>query len=275
MNDAPRRTLRELIARHGPGLCSDARRCEGLLRDLCGEHRREINIPVGALREHVPLDLLAARNSVPTGLLLTRLAKRLEDQLALTGEASRWAVDSWALALGVVSDAELGGIKSRRDEAAPAPVKAAEKLAPPPPPTLESEADERPPASPGTRPTAAPPRPQPPRTPPASKPAAPQPPSPVATRRPTQGGSTAAARQSPSSRLPASPRPANAGGLQTPSADPAPGGGRRGRWRGCLVGCFLLILLSALLLVGAPYVLNVLREEQQQRDFGPPPAQTR
>src|SRR5215208_7258314 len=48
MNDAPRRTLRELIAKHGPGLCSDARRCEGLLRDLCGEHRREINILVGA-----------------------------------------------------------------------------------------------------------------------------------------------------------------------------------------------------------------------------------
>src|SRR5215207_6243428 len=98
MNDAPRRTLRELIDRHGPGLCSDARRCEGLLRDLCGEHRREINILVGALRERVPLDLMAGRNSVPQGLLLTRLAKRLEEHLALTGEASRWAVDSWALA---------------------------------------------------------------------------------------------------------------------------------------------------------------------------------
>ena len=45
--DLPRRTLRELIARHGTGLCSDARRCEGLLRDLCGAHRREINILMG------------------------------------------------------------------------------------------------------------------------------------------------------------------------------------------------------------------------------------
>src|SRR3712207_7104185 len=78
--DVPRRTLRDLIARHGTGLCSDARRCEGLLRDLCGEHRREINILVGALRERVPLDLLAGRNSVPTGLLLTRLAKRLRSE---------------------------------------------------------------------------------------------------------------------------------------------------------------------------------------------------
>ena len=75
MNDEPRRTLRVLIDRHGPGLCSDTRRCEGLLRDLCGEHRREINILVGALRERVPLDLLAGRNTVPTGLLLTRLSR--------------------------------------------------------------------------------------------------------------------------------------------------------------------------------------------------------
>ena len=49
MNDGPRQTLRELVARYGRGLCSDARRCEGLLRDLCGGHRREINILVSAL----------------------------------------------------------------------------------------------------------------------------------------------------------------------------------------------------------------------------------
>src|SRR5687767_15951192 len=116
MNDAPRRTLRELIARHGPGLCSDARRCEGLLRDLCGEHRREINILVGALRERVPLDLLAGRNNVPAGLLLTRLSKRLEDQLAITAEASRWAVESWALALGVRSEERRVGKECRSRE---------------------------------------------------------------------------------------------------------------------------------------------------------------
>src|SRR5918993_2341397 len=113
MSDVPRQTLRDLVARHGPGLCSDARRCEGLVRDLCGAHRREINILISALKERVPLDLLAAQNSMPRGLLLSRLSKRLEDQLALTGEAARWAVDSWALALGVVTDAEL----EERDEA--------------------------------------------------------------------------------------------------------------------------------------------------------------
>src|SRR5688572_87851 len=154
MNDAPRRTLRELIARHGPGLCSDARRCEGLLRDLCGEHRREINILTGALRERVPLDLLAGRSAVPTALLLARLSKRLEEHLALTEEAARWAVDSWALALGVVSDAELGEMKGRRETAAPTRVEAA-----PAPTTRRRQPEEearasRPPSAPTARPPA-------------------------------------------------------------------------------------------------------------------------
>jgi hypothetical protein len=263
-----------MIARHGPGLCSDARRCEGLLRDLCGEHRREINILVGALRERVPLDLLAARNSVPSALLLTRLAKRLEDHLALTEGASQWAVDSWALALGVVSDAELSEMKRRRDETALAGVEASKTPAAPRP-TLGGEvAAERPAASSGTPPPAAPPGPLPTQTPSASKPVGPQSPSTVSTRQPAQGSSIAAARQGPVAQPPTLPRSANTGGLQTPSADPAPASGR-GRWRGCLVGCFLLILLSALLIVGAPYVLNILREEQQQRSLEPPPAQTR
>lgn len=279
MNDAPRRTLRELIARHGPGLCSDARRCEGLLRDLCGGHRREVNILLGALRERVPLDLMAGRGSVPRGLLLTRLSKRLEDQLALTGEASRWAVDSWALALGVVSDAELREMEGQRAEAAArvedAPTPAARRpevggdanaggtpdatpprARPSPPPPVA-----RPPAAP-TRAGATPPAPR--ATPPATR----------ATRTPAQGGPVVAAQRYPAPAKPSAPQASNPGGLQAPPADPAPRG-RGFRWRGCLVGCFLLVLLSVLLAVGAPFVLDVLREEQQQRNLEPPPVQTR
>lgn len=279
MNDAPRRTLRELIARHGTGLCSDARRCEGLLRDLCGGHRREINILVGALRERVPLDLLAGRNSVPAGLLLTRLAKRLEDQLALTEEASRWGVDSWALALGVVTDAELEGLKSRRDEAAAPRLEAAPR--PTPAPTRPAAEDEAgtPAARAGTRPTAPPPGTQkspPPaatRTPAASNPPAPLPRPAPASRPKARGGSNAPAPQHTAARTPSSTQASNTGGLQEPAADPAPRGRRR--WRGCLVGCFLIVLLSALLAVAVPFVFDILREEQRRMNPEPPPVQTR
>jgi hypothetical protein len=289
MNDEPRRTLRELIARHGPGLCSDARRCEGLLRDLCGGHRREVNTLVGALRERVPLDLLASRNSVPTGLLLSRLAKRLEDQLALTADASRWAVDSWALALGVVSEVELGELKSRRDAAAPPRVEGAPPArqtptAPRPAAEDETRAGGRGAGS-GTRPPASPP-PPPARqtTPPPARQTPPParqtpPPAPRATRTGAQGGGATVAPWQPSpppaARPPATPQPANAGASQTTATkDPAARVGR-GRRRGCWVGCLLLLLLLVLLAAGAPFVIDLLREEQLQREAGPAPGQTR
>nr|MBA2737763.1 hypothetical protein [Pyrinomonadaceae bacterium] len=104
MNNAPRNTLRQIITKYGIDLCSDARRCEGLLKDLCGEYRREINVLTSALEERIPLDLLASGKTMPRELLLTKLAGRLEDNLGLTKEASYWAVDSWALARGVVTD---------------------------------------------------------------------------------------------------------------------------------------------------------------------------
>lgn len=257
MNDTPRRTLRELIAARGPGLCSDARRCEGLLRDLCGGHRREINILVGALRERVPLDLLAGRNSVPKGLLLSRLAKRLEEHLALTEEASRWAVDSWALALGVVSDAELEEAQGRRDET-DAPPAADAKRPTSTPSSTPSVADEAR-VSKRPAPSSTTPPPLPTRTRPN--------PAPLPTQAP---------RASPPARAaPASPGAPSAGTTQSPSVDATSRVDGRRRWRGCLVGCLLLLILAALLGVGAPFVINLLREEQRQRNLEPPPVQTR
>src|SRR5215204_955426 len=107
MNNIPRQKLRQILAKYGKEICSDARRCESLLNDLCGSYRREINVLVNAIEERIPLDLIAGTSSVPSELLLNRLEKRLEDQTALTAEAAKWAVESWALALGVVTDAEI------------------------------------------------------------------------------------------------------------------------------------------------------------------------
>ena len=48
MQDIVRSKLAELVGRFGLDLCNDARRCEALLRDVCGEHKREINALVAA-----------------------------------------------------------------------------------------------------------------------------------------------------------------------------------------------------------------------------------
>jgi len=103
MEPSVRDTLRQLIVRYGHALCDDPRRCEAMLRDLCGQHKREVFILVSALRQRVAADLLGGGGGLPTPLLLGRLRRRLEDELALTGEAAHWAVETWALVLGIIA----------------------------------------------------------------------------------------------------------------------------------------------------------------------------
>ena len=121
MNSAPRQTLRRIIEKYGNDLCGDARRCEGLLKDLCGGYRREINVLTSAIEERIPLDLLAAVKTIPRDVLFIRLAKRLEDNLGLTKEASVWAIESWAFALGIITEAEIAANEKKRNENLAAP----------------------------------------------------------------------------------------------------------------------------------------------------------
>lgn len=111
MNELPRLKLREIVARHGQQVVTEGRRVEGLLRDYCGEYRREVSVLVMALEEHVAADLVAAPAATPREVLLARLARRLCDNLALSETAARWAVNSWALALGLISGDELKKIE--------------------------------------------------------------------------------------------------------------------------------------------------------------------
>lgn len=266
MNNAPRETLRDLVARYGPGICSDAKRCEGLLRDLCGEHRREINLLISALKERAPLDLLAAQNSTPRRLLLTRLAKRLEDQLSVTEGAARWAVDSWALALGVVTDDEVAEREKEFARATPQAAEDDERKRPQGQLTIPAPAAPQPQKGQPARQTQPPPQPPPLRRTRAPQTLPPQPARPPATigrnpfawppwSEPAQGQADPTILQPPSDR---SGRP-----------------GLLWSFRGCVFGCVLLVLLTFVLFVGLPFVLSVLREEQQQRSSEPPPVQTR
>lgn len=107
MNDAVRQELARIIERHGKSLADDPRRCEAMLRDYCGQYKREINVLAGALKERVAADLTSASGVLPVKLLIARLVKRLQENLGYSEAASKWAVESWALALGVVSTGEL------------------------------------------------------------------------------------------------------------------------------------------------------------------------
>ncbi len=116
MNDVPRQKLREIIQQHGRSIIENPRRCENLLRDYCGEFRREISVLTMALEEHTVADMLSAApaSALPRKVTLARLAQRLCDNLALSEAAARWSIESWAWALGLITDAELKASETER-----------------------------------------------------------------------------------------------------------------------------------------------------------------
>lgn len=107
MNELPRQKLVELIGRYGVDLARDARRCEALLRDVCPQHKREIFVLVSAAKESVGIDLLGSSSGMPKDALLSRLSKRVHENLGVTEDLARWAVESWALALGILSSEDF------------------------------------------------------------------------------------------------------------------------------------------------------------------------
>lgn len=102
MNDLPCQKLSEILSQHGFNLCDDARKLEGLLKDvLRNEHKRETFVLISALREGVAHELRGSTSGMPVAALAAKLTRQLCDNLALDEAAARWSVESWALALGL------------------------------------------------------------------------------------------------------------------------------------------------------------------------------
>ena len=264
MNDLPRHTLARVIAKHGRGICDTPKRVEALLRDLCGAYRREINIIMGALEERVAADLIAASAAaVPRAALLARLAARLRDNLAYTPEAARWAVETWAFALGILSEAEFQE-RARAETATDTP-QARRSAAPP---TLRE-----PKPSAANKPGVTPQAPQPQRaTPFSSPPPLPAPPPKTTTapppivQRPTAPPRRTQALP-PKVAAPAPP-PQHKVSPVLPSTPPTR---RRGlSWRGCFITVAVVIILIIAAIFAVPAVIMLLQEEQARPSINEP-----
>ncbi|HEX8249211.1 MAG TPA: hypothetical protein VF599_13625 [Pyrinomonadaceae bacterium] len=257
MNNFPRQVLRQILTKYGKEICADARRCEALLNDLCGSYRREINVLVNAIEERVPLDLLAGANSMPPQLLLTKLEKRLEDQTALTAEAAGWAVDSWALALGVVTEAE---IQKKRQKQSDTP--SAGKSGTIPPLRSENKAANQDASNLNPTRHQQSSKTQTPVSPPQNTPSVNRqttkipPPSPPPAYLPRN---TQPPVQAPTLNPP------------SPSTNPVTVSKKPFRlFRGCLIIVFLFAVVSVALMFGVPYAIEVMRETQRERNVETP-----
>lgn len=246
MNNPPRQTLRRIINKYGKEIGGDPKRCESLLNDLCGEYRREINVLVNAIDERVPLDLLAGAASMPREMLLNRLENRLAEQTAMTREAARWAVESWALALNLATDAD---IESRNESADSAPPVQSSK----PIETDDSAARRTAPTINRTIPM--PPPPRPPVIVPPSKVY------PPVIRQPAKPAPTVSPTPPPTVNQPVV-QPSN-------QNQPTVSKRRFGLFRSCLFVIFLLAVISVGLFLGVPYAIEVMRETQRERSREP------
>jgi hypothetical protein len=272
MNDLPRRVLTRIISEHGRGICDTPKRVEALLRDLCGAHRREINIIIGALEERVAADLLAAGGTMPRDVLLARLAARLRDNLAYTPEAARWGVETWAVALGTLSEAEL-----RERARAEAAESAGDDAPPPPPRPTIQDAEPSKAKSPRVNPQTPRVIPQTPRVhPPASQSPSGAPParqpaqSPKGNPPPTTAASNAPAPR----RTPTMPPNVPAPRPPRQNVAPAPPAQDTSRRSLTLRGCFIVFVLLIVLIVAAvfvvPAVIMILKEEQARPSINDP-----
>lgn len=95
------RELGAALERFGDRLYTDPALCESVLRDRCGECRREIAVLVAASRSGIPKLLAAEASGTPQSALRARLVQNLMDEHALTNESAAWAVASWMDALGM------------------------------------------------------------------------------------------------------------------------------------------------------------------------------
>lgn len=111
MNNLVREKLKSIITMHGRSVSSDPKFCKVLLRDFCGQYRKEINVLISAIEEGVPAELNNYQDTVSLDLLLARLTKRLENRLAINQDAAKWGVESWAFALGLISGEDESAVK--------------------------------------------------------------------------------------------------------------------------------------------------------------------
>lgn len=103
MSDLPRRKLAELLRAEGTALLNDPQRLYYLLSTSCPESPAEVVAILGALRQGAPASLLsaAATPGVPWPTVTSSWSQRLQEQERMSPEGAAWAIDTWAMALGV------------------------------------------------------------------------------------------------------------------------------------------------------------------------------
>jgi hypothetical protein len=111
MADLARQRLQYIVECYGDGILDDRAKTEDLIRKLCGEDRRRIELLVGALNTGFVPDLIGWRGRGDPSRFLPRVARALEQQLGATPDEALWTAGSWGVALGLLDESAADGLR--------------------------------------------------------------------------------------------------------------------------------------------------------------------
>jgi tetratricopeptide (TPR) repeat protein len=104
LDSHPRTQLCLMLKQYGQIIMTEPKRCKALLSDLAPEHRLETYLLITALEQKITDDLLKPNNLMLINIRLERLTQSLRDAVGIEEAYAYWAVESWALALGVIDN---------------------------------------------------------------------------------------------------------------------------------------------------------------------------
>ena len=107
MNNLPSEKLIQIIKDNGVSITNNPQQCKAFLLDYCGEYRLEINVLMSALQEGIVKELCNIIQGIPLESILAKLRQQLETNLGIREDIAQWAVESWAIALGIIKEVEL------------------------------------------------------------------------------------------------------------------------------------------------------------------------
>jgi tetratricopeptide (TPR) repeat protein len=103
LDSHPRTQLCLMLKQYGQIIMTDPKRCKALLSDLAPEHRLETYLLITDLEQKITDDLLKPNHLMPINIRLERLTQSLRDAVGIEEAYAYWAVESWALALRVIT----------------------------------------------------------------------------------------------------------------------------------------------------------------------------
>ncbi|MGG6267337.1 phosphate/phosphite/phosphonate ABC transporter substrate-binding protein [Leptolyngbya sp. AN03gr2] len=119
MNSAARDILRKLVEELGSNVADNPQQWRGYLNDRLAHYQLERKALTTALNERVPEELLSSQVSIAPEVQIDRLSSRLVEQLGLQPDVARWAVESWAVALGIAKGKTSRGKSTKIDSVLP------------------------------------------------------------------------------------------------------------------------------------------------------------